>query len=276
MMSPRERDAQADRIAQPAGLVRQSVVTPRFTLTSYHRLTAPGEPVSVYVEGDGLAWISRRRLSSDPTPLNPVALRLATRDPAPNVVYLARPCQFVPETRQVCDSDYWSTRRFAPEVIAAMGKALDQLLGEPSGKRLRLVGYSGGAAVAALLAATRTDVIDLRTIAGNLDTATFTRVHGVTPLAGSLNPADHAVRLAHIPQLHLLGDDDAVITPAVMAGYLQRLRRIDHRLRCVRVITLAKTSHGGPWGAVWQRYLSRRSSCDGSTDGREISAAPAD
>jgi hypothetical protein len=45
-----------------------------------------------YQSGDGLAWLSSDVPSSDPTPLDPLALRLALAKPARNAAYLARPC----------------------------------------------------------------------------------------------------------------------------------------------------------------------------------------
>jgi hypothetical protein len=44
--------------------------------------------------------------------------------------------------------------------------------------------------VASLVAARRHDVVRLVTVAGNLDHLAWTTLHGVSPLTGSLNPAD--------------------------------------------------------------------------------------
>ena len=57
------------------------------------------EEVVVYIEGDGLSWIDRFTPSSDPTPKNPLAFKLAKLDPNQNVIYLARPCQYVQKNR---------------------------------------------------------------------------------------------------------------------------------------------------------------------------------
>ena len=38
------------------------------------------ELLTLYLEGDGFAWINSRRPSPDPTPLDPLALRLALAD----------------------------------------------------------------------------------------------------------------------------------------------------------------------------------------------------
>ena len=89
-----DRHGLADRIGATAGFVKTLVTAEPFLLTAYHRIAEPGEALTVYIEGDGQAWLSRSRLATDPTPTDPVALRLAALDPSPNVVYLARPCHY--------------------------------------------------------------------------------------------------------------------------------------------------------------------------------------
>jgi hypothetical protein len=49
--------------------------------------------LTVYIEGDGFAWLSRSQASYDPSPLNPVGLELALRHPLGESAYLARTCQ---------------------------------------------------------------------------------------------------------------------------------------------------------------------------------------
>jgi hypothetical protein len=98
-------EGHAERIAGRGGPARSLVATDGFVLTAYYRLGQPGAALSVYIEGDGLAWMSRRRLSRDPTPVDPLALDLAALDPAANVVYLARPCQHT-EHDPLCEPVY--------------------------------------------------------------------------------------------------------------------------------------------------------------------------
>ena len=43
----------------------------------------PGEDLVVYLEGDGLAFLDRATPSPDPTPVTPLALRLAVLEPGP-------------------------------------------------------------------------------------------------------------------------------------------------------------------------------------------------
>ncbi|MDA9667740.1 hypothetical protein N9T45_02775, partial [Candidatus Pelagibacter sp.] len=64
-----------------------------FTIYSLQKVNN-NEKVVVYIEGDGLSWIDRFTPSSDPTPKNPLAFKLAKLDQNQNVIYLARPCQY--------------------------------------------------------------------------------------------------------------------------------------------------------------------------------------
>ena len=75
----------AEEIAGTAGFERSYITSGNFTLTVYARIERPQGPVTIYVEGDGLAYRDRSRVSMDPTPTDPVALKLAALDPSPNV-----------------------------------------------------------------------------------------------------------------------------------------------------------------------------------------------
>ena len=81
----------ANTIAEPARLNIKTHKASQFIVHSRERCDKPGQDLSIYLEGDGLAWVSRTEASRDPTPDNPIGLRLAAIDPAPNVVWIARP-----------------------------------------------------------------------------------------------------------------------------------------------------------------------------------------
>ena len=100
----------------------------------------------VYLEGDGLAWISGATPSADPTPRDPLALRLALAHPGGQAVYLGRPCQYGDAERSGCAMRYWTNARFAEPVVQAMSQAVDQLKARHGARALVLVGYSGGTA----------------------------------------------------------------------------------------------------------------------------------
>lgn len=217
-----DRRQQAEGIAATAGWQAFDINADPFVLRAYAPATFPAsETLTLYIEGDGQAWSSSDRPSRDPTPTKPLALQLAIRYPAQSAAaYLARPCQYVQaEARRGCDSAYWTNKRFAPEVIAATRHVVDQLKQRSGAKHLVLVGYSGGGAVAALVAAQREDVVRLVTIAGNLDHVAWSAQHRVTPLKGSLNPVDAWPALQHIPQLHLVGANDPVMPESIARAY---------------------------------------------------------
>lgn len=219
-----ERRAASARLATDAGWQRLDIDAGAFVLAAF---VPPGrraaDTLTVYIEGDGLAWLDSSTPSFDPTPLDPLALHLALQDSTGTSAYLARPCQYMSGTEsRGCAQKYWTSHRFAPEVISATRHAIDQLKTRFGAQRLVLVGYSGGGAVAALVAAERSDVARLITIAGNLDHRAWTFGHGLTPLSGSLNPADAWARLREIPQTHYVGGKDEEVPASVARAYAAR------------------------------------------------------
>ncbi len=243
-----------ERSAHAAHLERGLFVTPGFDLVAWVRMTRPGEPVRIYIEGDGHAWASRFEPSRDPTPRHAIGLALATVDPAANVVYLARPCQYAARSRR-CEAGYWMQRRFAPEVIESMNAAVEQIAALAHAP-VELIGFSGGGAAAVMIAARRHDVLSLRTVAGALDTAEIMRLHGVSPLTGSINPIDFAGDVAGIPQIHFLGAQDAVVPAAVATRFALRAGG-----SCVTLRDVPAMTHQSDWRAVWPRLLAEKPRC---------------
>jgi dienelactone hydrolase len=249
-----ERRALADRLAAERGWRAETLPAGSFDLVAYvPREWAPSGALTVYIEGDGHAFASPSRPSSDPTPRDPLALRLALAQPQGNAAYLARPCQYVGAVERRCAQRYWTEQRFAPEVIEASDRALDALKARAGASRLTLVGYSGGGAVAALLAARRSDVGRLITVAGNLDPQAWTAHHRVSPLAGSLSPLDSLEALARVPQLHFAGGRDDVVPPALVEGYAQRFAPAQRP----RVELEPGFDHRCCWVERWPELLAR-------------------
>lgn len=209
-----------------------------------------GEVVHIYIEGDGVAYATRTRPALDPTPITPTSLLLARRDNAPAVAYLGRPCQYVGGS--ACTSLCWTTGRFSESVLRTENQLVDRAKAATGAERVVFVGFSGGGAVAALLAQRRTDVAALVTVCGTLDHAEWTAMHGVTPLYDSLNPADRASALARLPQVHLLGGADSNVTRRVTDAFLSRLG--PNAPATVRVVP--GLAHGGEaWARVWPELL---------------------
>ncbi len=218
------RRAASALTATEAGWLRSNLDAGPFVLTAFvPPQLQQTEVLTIYIEGDGLAWINASTPSRNPTPLNPLALKLALRDPSGTAVYLARPCQFVSgEDKRGCQRKYWTGQRFAPEVIAASLSAIEQLKQRFDAQRLVLVGYSGGGAVASLVAAQRQDVERLITVAGNLDHRTWVREQRLSPLEGSLNAADAWMQLQSVSQTHFVGGRDRIIGVSVAQAYAER------------------------------------------------------
>nr|WP_240655548.1 alpha/beta hydrolase [Paraburkholderia phosphatilytica] len=252
-----DRDAHADALAEPAQLHRQLVDTGGFVLTAFARISQPGKPLRVYIEGDGVAWLSRTEPSLDPTPREAEGLALAAQDPSPNVVYLARPCQFTPMAMNPrCGIPYWTGKRFAADVIESMNDAVSRFAGQTPGQPVELVGYSGGGAVAVLIAARRTDVASIRTVAGNLDDEFVNRLHDVSPMPESENPIDFARRVATIPQVHFSGADDDVVPPSVAQRFVNATGT-----RCAQAMTIPDLSHDSDWSSRWPALLEIAPAC---------------
>ena len=213
------------RVANIAKLIDSEQWTPLLFKVSgiplrayYPQPLQPTTRLFIYIEGDGKAWKSRRLPSDNLTPDNPLGLKLALAHPDDNAVYLGRPCQiaFHPPT---CDPSLWLEGRFSAKVVHLSNQAIDSLKQHFQAKELVLVGYSGGGAVAALVAATRDDIAGLISVAGNLDHTTWTQHHGVTALHHSLNPIDYASQLNAIKQFHFYGNDDTIVPPSIAQAF---------------------------------------------------------
>ncbi len=247
-----ERRAHADALAAAKSWQPISISTPSFKLLAYGPPSFRSEvsALTVYIEGDGLAWVTASQPSDDPTPREPVALQLALAQPGGYAAYLARPCQYTMAKNSPgpsCSRRYWTGARFSEPVIQAESQALDELKRRYGADRLVLVGYSGGGAVAALLASRRNDVIGLVTVAGNIDHAAWTRHHQVPALRESLNPIDDARTLTLMPQVHFIGENDTVVPPAIAYAYAAR----SGSDKLVKVVQVAGFAHACCWAQRW-------------------------
>lgn len=206
-----------------------------------------GERLRVYLEGDGHAWATASQPSLDPSPENLLVARLAANDPQPSV-YLARPCQFY--RAAPCKPSLWTDQRYSPQVLASLDRALDLLKTRYGNREFELIGYSGGAALALLLAATRDDVTEVQTLAGNLSPRLWAQLRELTPLAGSLEPLDYRQRLSRLPQRHLVGLDDTIVPADLSRRYYRALGTA----QCLSIIDLPGVTHDRGWEDAWRQW----------------------
>ena len=259
--SPAERKLEAEALAAEFGGGEARVIeTSDFDL--YARTRGTSAPLLVvYIEGDGLAWTNRTTASADPTPVDPVALKLALLDKHDAVAYLARPCQYTGRgdgsAGRNCRTTLWTSARYGEEVVAAMDEAVDRLMREAGAHEVALVGFSGGGTVASLIAARRGDVAWLKTVASPLDIAAFTRHHAVSPLAESLNPIDAAATLSRVPQVHYSGAEDEVVPAPVNDAYMAALASGG----CASRVIVAGAGHREGWTAAWPAFGMEEPRC---------------
>lgn len=254
-LSVSQRIQQINALAQQHHFKQQLLETNTFTLFSLQTIasnsTNKTQTLDIYIEGDGFAWVNSHQPSQNPTPINPVAFHLAASTNNGAVAYLARPCQFVNSAG--CNKSDWTHKRFSKKVISASNQAIDLLKKQSGLSRIRLFGYSGGGAVAALLASQRNDVDLLVTIAGNIDHIYWARHHGYALLSGSLNPPNYAEDLQAIKQVHFVGANDSNIVPGVSKSYISYFKNREN----ISMITVSGADHSCCWAALWPQLLEQ-------------------
>jgi hypothetical protein len=266
---PMTRQMSANNIAGPVFLIPRTIQAGNFSLKAFERNYQRGGTAILYIEGDGTAFVNSKTISPISTPTDPVGLRLAAQDSHDNVFYLARPCQYRGTFmgKKECPNEYWTTHRFAPEVLSSYMIALDNLKAFNEVSGFHIVGYGGGAAIAAILAAQRSDILSLRTVAGNLDHQMMSRIHGTNELTGSLNPLDYATSLASKPQRHFVGKLDRVAPPKVYMSFAQKMGPTS----CNAVTLVDKADHEMGWVEQWRVLKDLPTSCSQTQDAGLIS-----
>jgi pimeloyl-ACP methyl ester carboxylesterase len=202
----------------------------------------------VLIEGDGKAYLNRTTISPNPTPQHPIALQLAAKSRHANVLYLARPCQFVDVNQAPhCTPKVWTTHRYNQTVVDATHDALKLHLKHHPAQGIHFVGFSGGALIAASLATSRADTLSLQTVAGNLDVQAFTTHHNISPLPNSVQLNKAFNTLKNIPQIHFTGGADKVIPTHLIAHFLTTFK---HNKHCIQHINIPGANHQTLWEKI--------------------------
>lgn len=205
----------------------------------------------VYLGGDGTPWLKGRYINSDPTPLNPVMLRLMYMDTYP-AIYLGRPCyhQHKMEKTTHCDYALWTNKRYSMSVVNSMVVALERYIQQYNKHNLtiKLFGFSGGGTLAMLIAPRVQNVTHVVTLAANLDTESWTKHHGYEPLTGSLNPAKQPPLPHAIQQLHLMGKQDKIVPAFLNQPVIEKQHNARYRI-------LKQADHRCCWTSIWSSVL---------------------
>jgi len=242
-------------IAIEAGLGEQLIVTDEFEHQVFVNAKTGADRVHVYIHGDGQPWHLGRRPAVDPTPRNPLLLSMMSLDKQASV-YLGRPCYYGAGPESLCDATVWTSARYSQQLVDSMVQALGLLVADD--QELILIGYSGGAVIAALMARQLENAVGLITVAGNLDIDLWTDTFALLPLAGSVNPTRLAISERDIKQLHLVGGKDTIVPLAVTMSYVS-VHGGDLR-------TFPDFSHACCWDQVWQQVLRQFEQELGSAD----------
>jgi len=202
----------------------------------------------VYLEGDGTPWKYRVITMPDPTPRDPLVLRLMARDRAATA-YIGRPCYNGTSEDQGCDQAMWTSGRYSKTVVRSMSGVIRQLMQEHGFNEIKLIGHSGGGALAMLIAQRIKETSHVVTVAGNLDTDGWTTHHGYSPLYTSLNPSKQPLLSEHILQWHFVGGRDRIVPPSVV---MQFIRQQENALG----LSINNFNHSCCWESLWGNIAS--------------------
>lgn len=220
-------------------------ITTKFNIFSVQDKIETCSTLNVYIEGDGLSWITRSLPSYNPTPITPVALNLMKEDTTYCKLYLARPCQYV--NSSTCEQKYWTNARFSSPVIDSYQDVLNQIKAIYNNLDFNLIGYSGGGAIASIVAGKRDDIKMLITVAGNLNPDYWTTYHNISSLNG-LNPINYTDKLSSINQTHFIGDNDTIIPIEIFYSYYKYFNNKNN----IQYKVLENTTHTQGWVGKWK------------------------
>lgn len=237
-----------ERAADRAGFIAGEIDGTAFR---HRTFTAPARggganTLLVYLGGDGTPFLRRDSIAADPTPRRPLTLELMAAGPRPAVL-LGRPCYH--GRGPDCHPGLWTIGRYSEDVVASLTAAVRRLARQHTVEQLVLVGYSGGGTLALLVAERLSAVDAVVTLAANLDVDAWTALHGYSPLTTSLSPVGVAGRRTDLRHLHVTGDADRNVPPALHA-------RLRERLPAEAFLTIAGFDHRCCWTAAWPRLAA--------------------
>lgn len=243
------RMERAEDIAHDEGFASEIIVGSSFHHRVYlNRINKTCEILHVYIEHDGVPWFDRTHVSPDPMVHNPLMLRLMALD-AVSAIYLGRPCYDGLATAPSCSSAYWTRARYSEAVVTSMQAALRKILDTHACSGLAFFGYSGGGALAVLLAQRFPETRAVVTVAGNLDIQAWTEYHGYSPLTDSLNPATQPPLSSQVIQKHYVGGRDRNVPAILVRGFAGA--QVD-----AEVHEFAEFDHACCWRDVWPAILA--------------------
>lgn len=218
--TPEQRLSNINSLKKSNNFINKTIQTSSYKYFTIHNVQKDCKNINIYFEGDGLSWITRSRISPNPTPITPTAFKLMNTDRSNCSIYVARACQYTNDS--LCSKNDWTSDRFSKKIVDTTNEAINSIKSEYKNITFNIIGYSGGAAIASLISNKRKDVNTLVTVAGNLNTTLWTDIKNITPLHGSLNPSDYVNNIQNINQYHLIGKNDKVIPKEILESYINK------------------------------------------------------
>ena len=189
----------------PESFTYEEIQTSSYKLASWQKLTDIQSPIHIYIEGDGYAFNHLGYPTTNPTPRGTFLRKIAFNDPNPNVIYLARPCQYVED--HLCTVKDWTTGRFSQKILDSTTEAIRNI---SKRRPIILIGYSGGALLTGLVINQNPELPIKKwiTLAGVLNHNLWTKSLNLPPLSDSLD----LEKLPKVNQIHLIGDKDKIVS----------------------------------------------------------------
>ena len=179
-------------------------------------VAVPVAQLNVYIGGDGMPWVrGGTEMAANPTNYDKTLLGFMENSPLPSV-FLARPCYYIYPLPEFCDSAMWTSARYSKQVIDEMEAVLRRITLQYSVRSINIIGFSGGATLAVLLASRADDSLPIDrvvSIAGNLTVKRWVSHHHYIALESSLD-AQVFLPLSQ-PHLILIAEKDENIPPSL-------------------------------------------------------------
>ncbi|REL27697.1 hypothetical protein DXX93_14780 [Thalassotalea euphylliae] len=253
-------------------LATSTINTPLFEHVIFQNSNPIKGKLHIYFTGDGTPWRQGKVPALDPTPQSSLTLALLVNDPTAAMI-LGRPCYHGLYQETACHYQLWTSKRYAEQVITSMYMVLAQIAeGLPSDTELVLIGYSGGATIASLLAqyqsyqhhlhqqkqhqhrqhksqGNKLNIRRVVSIAGNQDITAWADHHRVPRLYGSLNPMLLPKASDNIEYVFLAGANDRTVLPVHSRVYAERQTNY-------QFILYDTYDHYCCWQAAWPTILT--------------------
>ena len=226
------------------GFIQEQSAYPGTVLVK--RSLLKNDRVWVFIESDGAAfgtWPTRK--PAMPSVKRSVALGLTLQQTGGDVIYVARPCQFLlGETASAeCNNpDLWTTQRFSHEAIELIEAVIKRSLGDKK-RPVTLVGHSGGGTIALAIAQRKQfPVACVITLGSPIDLKSWYGLSGAVPPATAVDPAN-AISVGQIPpSIFMSGEHDQLVPPSAIGRWADVIRASSH-LHHIRI----NSTHGTGW-----------------------------